>query len=150
MRKEPEQVRFWRYATLSLGCWEWTGTKDSHGYGKLRPSGTRTTTPAHAVAYQIFVGQIRTGYELHHLCENHSCVNPDHLELVTRKEHTVRHDGLVGRWNRAKTHCPKGHPYSGDNLIVYQRTSGPRRHCRECVNQRTREWVARQRAKANS
>lgn len=33
--------------------------------------------------------------------------------------------------NVVKTHCPKGHPYSGYNLIVKR---GGRRYCRECGN----------------
>jgi hypothetical protein len=27
------------------------------------------------------------GKELHHLCGNVACINPDHLVAVTRKEH---------------------------------------------------------------
>lgn len=33
------------------------------------------------------------------------------------------------------THCPKGHPYSGDNLIIDTR----KRKCRTCVYARNRE-----------
>lgn len=32
--------------------------------------------------------------------------------------------------NLAKTHCPQGHPYSGDNLILYKTW----RRCRTCFN----------------
>lgn len=32
--------------------------------------------------------------------------------------------------NRAKTHCPQGHPYSGDNLYVHP--DGRHRACRTC------------------
>ena len=35
--------------------------------------------------------------------------------------------------NRAKTHCPKGHPYSGENLYRSIDAKGKiRRHCRAC------------------
>lgn len=35
-----------------------------------------------------------------------------------------------------KTHCPKGHPYSGYNLVVIKGTN--RRHCRQCGVDRVR------------
>lgn len=42
-----------------------------------------------------------------------------------------------GGAHRAKTHCPKGHPYSGDNLII-QPSNGARkcRACRDAANAR--------------
>jgi hypothetical protein len=45
-------------------------------------------------------------------------------------------NALVRLWtNRIKTHCPRGHSYSGKNLIV---RNGFRK-CRECRNSRRRE-----------
>lgn len=41
-----------------------------------------------------------------------------------------------GRWNAAKTHCPKGHPYDDEN--TYVRPDGGR-ECKKCARQRTRE-----------
>ncbi len=32
---------------------------------------------------------------------------------------------------RLKTHCPRGHPYSGDNLYIGSRGG---RYCRQCAN----------------
>ena len=34
--------------------------------------------------------------------------------------------------NRDKTHCPKGHPYQGDNLLIRIRNGQPSRFCRQC------------------
>jgi hypothetical protein len=48
--------------------------------------------------------------------------------------------------NAAKTHCPKGHPYAGANLIV--RTVGGRRACRACKREDARLRAERRRAKA--
>lgn len=31
-----------------------------------------------------------------------------------------------------RTHCPQGHPYSGDNLRVREKPDGWNRECREC------------------
>lgn len=33
--------------------------------------------------------------------------------------------------NKAKTHCPKGHAYSGENLYINPRGA---RVCRKCIN----------------
>lgn len=41
-----------------------------------------------------------------------------------------------------KTHCPQGHPYSGDNLRVYR----GKRSCRECARVKQREYSRRKRA----
>jgi hypothetical protein len=39
----------------------------------------------------------------------------------------------------AKTHCPKGHPYEGTNVINKR---GGRRQCRTCTVASTRRWRA--------
>jgi len=33
-------------------------------------------------------------------------------------------------WNGDKTHCPQGHPYSGENLRVNKKTG--HRYCKQC------------------
>jgi hypothetical protein len=46
--------------------------------------------------------------------------------------------------NGRKTHCPKGHPLSGDNVWEHKNKSGGLcRECRECRRAHTREWRAR-------
>jgi hypothetical protein len=44
----------------------------------------------------------------------------------------------------AKTHCPRGHPYSGDNLYVWTNSTRTNRQCRECARVASRAWKARQ------
>jgi hypothetical protein len=44
--------------------------------------------------------------------------------------------------NRAKTHCKRGHPFEGDNLVM--RKSG-QRQCRTCANLRARLFMQRHR-----
>lgn len=73
------------------GCWIWNGPRLPDGYGMVW-DGTRNRR-AHRYFYEQSNGPIEAGIELHHTCHNPSCVNPDHLEAVDRKDHmAVRGD----------------------------------------------------------
>lgn len=110
-------------------CWPWTGQLFVNGYGRLRPH-----LRAHRVSYELFVGPIPAGMDLDHLCRVRRCVNPDHLEPVTRRENLARGAGFIGQQLR-KTTCLRGHPLAGTNLIP---SKTGRRQCRECHNLRRR------------
>src|ERR1035437_1939003 len=79
-------------------------------------------------------------YDLDHLCRVRHCVNPAHLEPVTRQENLLRGQTTTAS-NAAKTHCPKGHAFIGNNIKM---NSGSRK-CRTCENAYTRQWRATQR-----
>lgn len=53
--------------------------------------------------------------------------------LAFRKRHSLGRRN-AGQLNAAKTHCPRGHPYSGSNLITQ---SNGRRRCRQCNAEQT-------------
>ena len=80
------------------GCWEWVGFKDPKGYGRI----TFRNRPlaVHRASFEIFRELIRGDGFVHHTCGNRHCFNPEHLELVDRKEHYHR-IGSVG-WNNGK------------------------------------------------
>jgi hypothetical protein len=71
-------------------CHYWTGplnTGERGGrYGRLYHGGKYVG--AHRVVYEVRVGPIPEGKELHHLCEVTQCVNEAHLIPVTPTEHT--------------------------------------------------------------
>lgn len=48
---------------------------------------------AHTLVYMWEHGldSIPSGYVVHHKCRNKSCINGDHLELLSNKEHTAYH-----------------------------------------------------------
>lgn len=46
--------------------------------------------PAHRHYFESFKGPIPKGYDIDHLCRNECCVNPEHLEAVTRSTNTRR------------------------------------------------------------
>lgn len=49
---------------------------------------------------------------------------------MTKQQAGVLGGRATGKRNRAKTHCPYGHPYSSDNLYVVPKTGF--RQCRTC------------------
>jgi hypothetical protein len=69
----------------NTGCWEWLRAKSCQGYGQLRIDNRNTL--AHRYMYELNVGQIPVGADLHHECRNPGCVNPEHLKVVSRSEH---------------------------------------------------------------
>lgn len=113
------------------GCWEWSGTRIGGGYASMSVSDR--TRYVHRISYETFVGPIPQGTELDHLCRVRHCVNPEHLEPVSHRENVRRGtSGAVnGARQKAKTHCPAGHPYAGANL--YLAPSDGHRQCRACT-----------------
>lgn len=76
--------RFWSKCMPepNSGCWLWIAGLSSNGYGQF--SIERTMRASHRVSYLSLVGSIPTGHEIDHLCRNRCCVNPNHLEAVTK------------------------------------------------------------------
>lgn len=118
-----------------LECWPWKGHL-LKGYGRVFHEGQRLVSSR--AAYMAFNGPIPEGLTVDHACHNLSdckagdeclhrrCVNPRHLALATREENAISGGGSFAR----KTHCPRGHPYEGENLVVEASTG--RRRCRIC------------------
>ncbi len=130
-----------RVKGLIGNCWRWNGPL-YNGYGRQSWAGINTEK-AHRVAYILMVGPIAPELELDHLCQNRACINPLHLEPVTREEN-IRRSHVVGKGNGTKTHCRNGHEYTPQNTYWY----GPhrsKRHCRACLAANNKTYQERKR-----
>ena len=102
---DPRERRFWAQVKRGVDdeCWEWTGRLQPNGYGIFGATGTRLV---HRISYQYMVGPIPDGLVLDHVCHTRDrncrdnnecrhrrCVNPAHLEPVTRRENIARGGG---------------------------------------------------------
>lgn len=127
------ETRFWDKVLIpsdESACWLWTAGGGADGYGRFWLDGRMVL--AHRVAYALTVGPIpedegsASAIISDHVCRNRRCVNPSHIDLVTRAENTRRGDG--GAWQRRKTHCKHGHEFTDENTI----RRGVHRVCRAC------------------
>jgi len=109
-------------------CWQWVGNKNKRGYGRFRYKGPKILI--HRLIYAWLVGPIPIGIDkdikiLDHICNNKSCVNPDHLCLTTHKINVLRGNGPSAREAR-QTHCKRGH------LLPTKKNNQGKRFCQIC------------------
>lgn len=79
-----------KYTKAESGCWEWQAYKDSDGYGEFTVNipGQKFRLRAHRFSWVI---SHKTDWPsdkpvARHLCNNPSCVNPEHICPGTVKE----------------------------------------------------------------
>lgn len=171
------------------GCWLWLKCVSTTGYGFIHYQ--KRLRLAHRVMYELHRGPIPHGLCVDHLCRVRSCVNPWHMQLVTRGENVLRGVGPAAKnkakktcirghlftkqntyvtktgkrvcktctgikaetyygGNSSKQFCPKGHPYSGDNLMLVKRKNCINRICRTCKREVCRNYSRKRRANGNA
>lgn len=81
--------RFWANVEKTDSCWNWTGSKDLKGYGRIGGK------MAHRRSYEWTNGPIPAGLVVDHICHNRGCVNPHHLRLATISQNSQNRIGAA-------------------------------------------------------
>lgn len=134
-------ARFWAKVRVApSGCWEWIAARGTGGYGLFRVGAHLEC--AHRFAYKAIVGPITRELTIDHLCRNHSCVNPAHLEAVTMKVNILRGD-CPGAKQARQAHCIHGHTFDLFNTYYYPKTG--KRKCQQCNRLNVRRYRSKER-----
>ena len=126
----------------NTGCWLWTGRISVKGYGRVGSGRRGRNLAAHRAVWEKLRGPSPAGLFLDHKCRVRSCVNPDHLRVVTHAQNNTENSLSPTALHKAKTRCPK---CNGEFVAKSRpvRAQGVQRVCRTCAN----AWESRRRAK---
>lgn len=130
------EERFWAKVNKAEAnqCWEWTGAKNSKGYGTLQVNTIKWL--AHRYSYTISKGEIPKGLLIMHSCDNRKCVNPEHLSAGTQVDNMLDCTSKGRHHEQRRTHCPQGHEYTPENTMLKNqnraKSMGKYRACKEC------------------
>lgn len=144
----PPIDRLMRWVVVDGTCWRATRGLRRDGYCQIQLTGKRAPKVlGHRLVFEHFVGPIPGGLELDHVwargCRFRSCVNPAHLEPVTRPVNirrgtqAARAAEYYERYWTNRTHCDNGHELAVVGIHV-ESPSG-HRQCRACHLQQKRE-----------
>jgi hypothetical protein len=113
------------------GCHMWTGATSS-GYPMMTVERQRKAL-VHRRVYELTHGAIPEGLTVDHLCHRPTCVNVDHLQLLTRSQNVRTAPGTAAK--ASKRFCKRGHSYDSN---TYRARNGTRK-CETC-RRRDRSW----------
>lgn len=85
------------------GCWFWTDSLDSYGYGRLVVTQSprhKLFVQAHRLSWRLYNGVLPEDLDVLHTCDMRSCVNPEHLYIGTHQDNM---DDMVQRGRLPQT-----------------------------------------------
>jgi hypothetical protein len=80
------EERFWAKVEKTDSCWLWTAAVNpGTGYGQFA---IRHGVPVqvHRYSYELANGPIPDGFDVHHTCHVRRCLNPAHLQALSRSQ----------------------------------------------------------------
>ena len=143
-------ARFWSHVNRDVWCWQWTCAPTRTGYGRFTiwHDGSTYHVLAHRLSYFLANGALREDMTLDHLCRNRLCVNPAHLEEVTRGENVLRGESFSAQKARQDS-CESGHEFTPENTYIHPKRGT--RNCRECQRQsNARIWARKKKGAMTS
>lgn len=128
---DNDQLRFmYKVSKQPNGCWKWMPPLGSAGYPVFRLKGK--LVQAHRLAFHWWSGEeLDNKLTLDHrkdVCSGPACVNPDHLEQVTKSENSHRYYGST------EDLCRYGHKRESENW----KSINTRHRCKTCNRIRKR------------
>lgn len=75
---------------LRGGCVIYTGPKNQDGYGIVQSG--RKQLLVHRVVWEAEHGKVSDDYVVHHACRSKTCVALEHLDAMSREDHTALHN----------------------------------------------------------
>lgn len=96
---KTSEERFWNRVKKDAnekGCWEWQGSTNEHGYGRVGYQNRYFKT--HILSWFLTYGKMPENNLLHD-CDNPPCCNPKHLHEGTKAQNSAE---MVSRGRSAK------------------------------------------------
>lgn len=115
--------RFWAKVRKGDGCWEWLGTK-RHGHGHFYYKGKMRR--AHRVSLELAGRPAPDDMHVDHTCRNRSCVNPDHLRVVTPGQNALENNDSPFAANHHAKECKRGHSLTDEANLAIRVCVGPK------------------------
>lgn len=105
-------------------CWIVVqGAPNNGGYMTFQKMG------AHVWMWNCMFGPLPNGWDVHHKCGNKPCINPMHLQSLTKNAH-----GLMHGQRRKKKVCKRGHVLSEVGVYIQNTYGYTTRNCKACAS----------------
>jgi hypothetical protein len=113
------------------GCWIWAGYSrvDKNGDVTCIIQNRPSNVIAKRFAFEEYIGEILDGCVVRSACGNDYCVNPYHLEMISKSQKFSEARAKRYEKQRSKKNCIHGHLLDQENTYI---DSTGARHCKKC------------------
>lgn len=111
--------------TAGDDCLLWPGEQyPKTGYGRVKLNGV--AMGVHRAAYILKRGVLSPQLAIHHLCGVRLCFNPQHLEPMSKSDHSKLH-------KPRQIVCKRGHALTVENIMLHRSSRNALRIERRCL-----------------